>query len=50
VRSEIAAYEADLGTLTLFGFFPPSLWSVCASNVYSGLGADIVTLTTGFLV
>jgi hypothetical protein len=26
----------------MFGSFPPSLWSVCASKVYSGLGADIV--------
>ncbi len=24
------------------GSFPPSLWLVCASKVYSGLGADIV--------
>src|SRR6185437_11176036 len=26
----------------MFGSFPPSLWLVCASKVYSGLGADIV--------
>jgi len=26
----------------MFGSFPPSLWLVCATRVYSGLGADIV--------
>jgi hypothetical protein len=26
----------------MFGSFPPSLWLVCASKVYSGRGADIV--------